>query len=350
MRARLGGPDALLGFFVQAEPIRPLLELALAKAAQEDPDAAAALAFLDPQSLESLAGRLAVAPDGVALDLGLQLAEGHRNLAFNLLRLPSVGRDTLELVPEGAAFFAAAALNRRAPAAPAAEAGAPIVTFMDFGREVFANVVDVAVFGLPPAAGEAVTGLPDVACVVRANDVARSKAMWNFVLGLASSSSAGGSIDPERVEIAGVPSERYALEGVPMHLVPIEQGLLISPSRSALERSLAALRADRSVLGDEVFRKALSRPEGRDTLLVVANPGRCARMAAALAPSSETARLAAFADALQRTVLAVGLEQTDTRLGLRARLSDVPDISRFVLQGSGALGRPRSEEKLAGGN
>jgi len=343
MRETLGGPTSLLGLYVQAEPIRPMLRMLAEQAIKEDPQAATAFQLFDIESLESLSGRIAIEDDGLQLDLSLQLAEGHKNLAFNLLRLPSVQRKTLALVPDGAAFFLAAALNRHAPVVPgvAQEGEEPIVTLMDFGREVFANVVDVTVFGLPPAEGDAGGPLPAVACFVRANDVARSKALWTFALGLASQSGGGASMQPAQEQIAGLAAERYTIQGMPLYLVEVDHGLLISPSRSAVERSLAAHASGRSALDDEAFSECLGALTGSDTLVLVANPGRCARMALPMAPAGEATELQQVARLLDKTVLSIGIEHSQNRLSFRARLRDVPDISRFVLQAAGGGGKSR---------
>ena len=142
--------DDLLYFCVNAEPLRPLLSAVLEREAQRDPGAATALAMLDVDSLRSVAGHLAVGGEGLELEVALDLEEGHQNLAFNLLRMPSVRESTLELVPRGAAFFLATALNEARPvAAGEQDPDAEVVSLMDFGRELFGNVADVALFGLP---------------------------------------------------------------------------------------------------------------------------------------------------------------------------------------------------------
>lgn len=344
MRETLGG-HAMLGVYVQAEPIRPMLRMAAQEAIRNDPEAATAFELFDIESLESLSGCIAVEDNGLELDVSLQLVEGHKNLAFNLLRLPSVREKTLEMVPEGAAFFLSAALNRHAPVVSGMEneAGEPIVTFMDFGREVFANVVDISVFGLPPVEGEQATPIPAIAGIVRANDVERSKALWNFVLGLASQASGGGSMTPAHETIAGMPADRYSIEGLPMYLVALEHGLLVSPNRSAIERVIASHRSGRSVMDDPAFKESLGTLTGSDTMVLVANPGRCAELALPMIPNDEAAEVQMMAQILSHTTISVGIEHSANRLSLRARVLDVPDISRLVLQATGNGGGASSQ-------
>ena len=273
--------DDLLRFCLNPGPILPLAQLGLQQLAKDDPQAAAALDLLDLQSLESVSGRFGLDERGIALELGLKLGDDHQSLAFNLLRMPHVERATLESVPAGAAFFLATTLNPEAPVAPLMRDGAdrPALSLMDFGRELFANLVDVVVYGLPPEeraddsealelvvlerdvhadrgvetgdehghrdghghdddhghgddhhgdghehAGRAHgTGnriAPDVAAILRVNDPARSRELWQFVLGLAARSS-GCADPPAREEIRGVAAEVYSLHGVPVYLAGV---------------------------------------------------------------------------------------------------------------------------------
>lgn len=319
----------LLFFHANAEPVLPLLRYALEQEARRDPDAAMAMNFIDVDSLRSLSGRLALGPDGVALDLALDLADGHRNLLFNLLRTPPVGESTLALVPGGAAFFAATSLNEAAPVTPVGGTRErPIVTAMDFGREIFANLVDVVVYGLPPSPEG--PPLPDVVVALRVNDASRSKALWNFVLGLASQKAGAPDMEPEEVLIAGLPAERYLLEGLPVYLVTREHEMLVSPSRSALERSLAARAEGRTASRDALLARGMSALPSDATLALVIAPGRCAQMALPFAATHETGELELAADLLRETVFGLGLQQSDTRLGLTARLLGLPDVEPLL--------------------
>lgn len=326
--------DDLLFFHVNAEPVLPMLRYALEQEARNDPDAAMAMNFVDIDSLRSLSGRIGVGSQGLGLDVALTLADGHRNLLFNLLRTPAVSQDTLALVPDGAAFFYATSFNEAAPVAPVGGTSErPIVTGMDFGREVFANLVDVVVYGLPPEGNSAQGGgLPDLVACLRVNDASRSKALWNFVLGLASQSTGAESMEPESLKIAGVPAERYSLEGIPVYLVTRDHEMLISPSRAALERTLKARKKGRSVMQDELFARCLETLPHESTTALVLSPGRCAAMALPFVPGGDADELRMAAQLLNETIVCVGVEHSDTRLAVSARVGHLPDVSGLVAQ------------------
>jgi tetratricopeptide (TPR) repeat protein len=340
--------DALLSFFVNAEPVRPMLRAALEQEAQRDPGARMALTLFDVDSLESLGGQLSVGAEGLQLDVALRLAEGHQNVVFNLMRRPAVGKRTLELVPEGAAFFLVQALNEPAPTMPKTESrggAAPIVTALDFGREVFANVVDFAIYGLPPAEGPAMRQpLPDVAAVVRVNDPERSRALWSLILSLASQAGPAGAPEPSSVQIAGASAESWSVQGVPVYLLTRGNELWISPSRGAIERSLAARQARKTVLDDPLYAKALGTAEESRTFLLAANAGRCARIAQSMVPPESAQCAAMVAQLCERTLVSLEVVQSDTRLALGFQIMGVPDVSGLVVQAMrGNRAPPRNE-------
>ena len=326
--------DDLLFFCVNAEPVMPMIMEQLNREATGDAGAAMAMTMLDVKSLRSVAGRLTLGGEGLALELALDLAEGHRNLAFNLMRKPTLEQRTFELVPDEVAFFLATSLNKPMPAQARAAVNQAqdeerIVTAMDFGREVFGNVVDIAFFGMPPTAASA-GPIPDIAAVVRVNDPAQSRALWKLMLGLASQGSGAPTMEPELVQVAGVEAERYELEGVPIYMVTTDGEMVISPSASAIERSIHARKKGRSVLDDPLFAAPLRELEQNSTFAFVCNPGRAAQMAGVHMSPAERQQMAPVAQLLEKTTVSVCVEHSSTRLALRAALAGVPDVSQFV--------------------
>jgi hypothetical protein len=234
-------------------------------------------------------------------------------------------------------------------------AGQPVVSFMDFGRELFGNLRDVTVYGMPAEGGSG-GPLPDVAVHLGVNDVERSQALWAFVLGSAGGAS-GGSMEPASATVAGRPVARYALGGVPLFVAADAHGLVLSPSQATLERALSAGQPKRSILDDPVFAADAARASQGHVLVALANPGRCISFASGMMGPAEAEHLAPFAELMQDTVVTFGLEHTDTRLALRARVSSLPDVSGLVsraLRGEGhgdllaAQGRPTAASAPTG--
>ena len=330
--------EGLFSFCLNAEPVLPMIQGMLAQEAANDPELAMMMGFLDIQSLRSVSGHLGVDAEGVDLELALELAEGHRNLAFNLLRMPQVERDTLAGIPAGAAFFVALGLNPEGGVAPIQRdaAGQPVVSFMDFGRELFGNLVDVTVVGMPPG-HSGTSPIPDVAVQLRVNDVERSHALWRFALGTAGGASGGGPA--QAVQLAGHAVERHTLGGVPVYLAAGQGRVVLSPSKSAMERALEG--PARSILEDPVYATDIQRVQAGHTVVAMANPGRCIDFAAGLMGRPDP-QMESIGQLLQETVVTIGIEHTDTRLALKARVSNVPDVSGLVAEAIGASQGGRS--------
>lgn len=324
--------DDLLFFCVNVEPVMPMIQGMLMQQAGSEPQVAALLDALDIASTRSLAGRLGVGKEGLGLDLALQLADDHQNLAFNLMRSPNLNAGTFELVPEGAAFFFATSFNESAPIASATKdgQGRPIVTLMDFGREIFGNVVDLAVFGVPSGGGSSGMPIPDVAAVVRVNDIERSQAIWNLVLGMACQ-AAGGSIRPESTRVAGVEAQRYVIQGVPVYLVAHGDSIIVSPSAHAVEMAVRAGKGH-SIATDSVFADTVACIDESSVMTFMANPGRLAGMVESFVPSNERAQVMMVAQLLSDTVICVDTDHSATRIALHARVHNIPNVGPLVHQ------------------
>jgi hypothetical protein len=132
---------------------------------------------------------------------------------------------------------------------------------------------------------------------------------------------------------------------MPLHVAARPDGIVLSPSRATIERALAGADARRSILDDAAFAADAARVEEGHTLVAMANPGRCIAFAGAMMDPGELERMAPIAELLRDTVVTLGIEHTDTRLGLRARVSALPDVSGLVAQ---ALGRRHAPAERPG--
>lgn len=336
--------DDLLYVCLNAEPVRPMITGLLAMQAAQDPQVALLSSVLDVQSLATVVGRAGVDPDGLSLDLALRLEEGHHNLAFDFFRPAPVDRDSLKSVPEGAAGFLTFAFNERGPAIAPLHENAddePVVTAMDLGREVFANMVGVTLFGLPPD-GRGGAPVPDVAAVISANDPARSRALWNLALGLASLTSGGAGLQPGTAEIAGHEAEKYVVGGgVPIYLVTHESELVISPSQRAIADALSARDEGRSIADDPAFADALAGIDDGCTSATVLHLGRLASMAVPFVPEGERAEVLPYTELLARTVISARTRYSADELGYSLAVRGLPRVDGLVARAlAEGRGRP----------
>lgn len=326
---------ALLFFCVNAKPIMPMVNAAMAAAGTQSCELATAQAILDLNSIHSLSGRAGVNDDGLFMDFTLRLDKGHHNLVYNLLRLPPVDKDTLRCVPKGAAGFVACALNAPGAAPPPTPSeGTPVVTGLDFGRELFANIMGMAFYALPPDGTPPVgMPIPDVAAAITVKDPSKSQALWTQILGIASLASGGGAVEGATVKIAGTQVKTYRFpDGVTVYFATVDNTLLISPSQSAMARSLTARRSGASIMDDPKFAASISQIGPDSTIAMFAHPGRCAQIASQFAPPEEFAEIEPWLDTLDDTVASAVVTHSGEMFRFSATVTGIPDISELVSQ------------------
>lgn len=331
--------DGLLFFAVNFEPILPLLQGAMAAASTQDEGLAMAMKMFDPKSLHSLVGQLGVNDDGLFLDVTLTLDEHHQNLVFNLLRMPPIDRDTLARVPAGAAGFFAMALNERTNTRSSdGRVGdqPPPISLMDFGREIFGNIVGVTAFVMASDDAHAARNyshedIPDAALVLSVNDPVKSQAMWSMVLGLASAAGGGADRGGEPVKIGGAQAWRYPVEHeIEFYLAMAGDEIIVSPSRVAIEACLATQHGGKSVLDDPAFAPALARLSDDATIAAFGHPARCMAVASQFASPHDVEEMAPIMGLMQDTVGAVVVTHSSSMFRLSATVTGIPKIGEFL--------------------
>jgi hypothetical protein len=265
----------------------------------------------------------------------MRLADGHRNLVFNLLRTPAVNQEILRSVPRDAAAFVVGALNE-APSRfreTGAQADAQVVTALDFGREVFANITSFAVSVLTPDENAAASGvpMPDVAAVLEVNDPSKSQALWTQVLGLASMASGVGMPEGDTESIDGVTVHRYELpDRVTLFFATVGHDVFVASSRSAMSRSIQAVQAGRSVLDDPTFARRLAQLGPATTKAILAHPGRCTKVARPFMSPADLAEIEPVIGMMNEMVVSTVISHSDQELRLSTTVSGLPDVGEFV--------------------
>ncbi len=329
--------DSFLFFYVNAEPVMPMLNTMMAGAGTQNREIAMAQALLDLNALQSLMGNLGVTEKGVVLEMALRLDEGHHNLVFNFLRTPPISRETLTFVPEDAAAVMAGALNEasaRYKSAMSADPDAkPIVTFLDFGREVFANIISMAVFVLPPDGEPSPSPIPipDVAAAVTVHDPAKSQALWAQVLGVATMASGAPGMEGVATEMYGNQVRTYNFANMfSIHFATVENNVLMASSESAMRRAIEARARGRSILDSDAFGDTLANLTANTTRAVIIHAGRCVDLAERFAPMPQAMWMKQIKSMLTKTTASLMVEHSDNVFHIAARVSGIPDVGELA--------------------
>ena len=252
------------------------------------------------------------------------------------MRTPPINRETLRSIPQDAAAFIVGALNEapsRYPAQPSTTAEAPVVTALDFGREIFANITSFALYALTPEGDRSGGGppIPDAGVVITVHDPAKSLALWTQVLGIASLASGVGMPQAATETISGATVHRYDCPGhVSLYFTTAGNDMLITSSKSAMARSLQAKQAGASVLDKSTFARSLTRLGPATTKALFAHPGRCAQIARGFMPPSEVAEIEPVIEVMSDTIVSAVIDHSDGEFRFSAMATGLPDVGELV--------------------
>ncbi len=304
-------------------------------------------AFVDFEKLRWGCFSFGVHDRRIAAELTIRLADDHRNLVYDLIRMPSMTRRTFGFVPGDAVGFAGLGLNPPTGLAQRKNdeqlRDSTRVSGLDILREIFGNMQEATAFALPGGGTtykssvrrgkdtiNSNTSVPDAGLVIASNDVARSAALWDRILAIPArmrNESAGA----ETIDVQGTSARSYTMpEGIKVFMAEADDCLVLTTTKSALRRALQAHKSKKTIESDAVMQSALKNTPKDASFIVIAHGGRCAAMAANEADMSARMPLNLAADALKETVFWVGVGEGPSEFSFRIGLTGLPDLNSII--------------------
>ena len=201
-----------LGFaFIGGQTLR---EIVLEQAGRQE--AMMANAMFDLPNLLYVSAAVSTANEKLTVDARAQMAEGHNSLAYGLIRTSPISGESYQELPSSLAACAMFGLN---DAGLTTRPAPRLMSALDVGRELFANIQEVAAFALPTLAKNAGDPLPNIGVVITAADVSRSEALWNQLLSLPSQIGIPDVSAPVQLTIDGHEASRFQLPDMPPVLI-----------------------------------------------------------------------------------------------------------------------------------
>lgn len=330
--------NALAFAYVAGDQIAPLM---ISHGALTEAMIARSVADLD--KLESLVGIAKTTKDGIELEGKVVMAEGHRNLAYALIRTAPATRRTLANVPSGAAAVGILGLNpaEKAPAAPAVAPGEPrYISAMDLGREVFANIEEVSAFVMPSANDEARTPIPEVGLVFGVKDAEQSQALWDQLLALPSMFGAPLTSPPTDVTVEGQKGRQFRFPYIPpIVLVAQKDRTFIAGTHGAVLASLRVAAGEQDSIAKDAQVKSLidALPEHTSKGAVV-HVGRLVRLAAPLAGRDMPPEIATTS-VFDNLTLSLVTDEQPTEFSVRIAAKGLPDLGALARMALAQHGR-----------
>jgi hypothetical protein len=298
--------------------------------------------LFDLEHLESVSASVGTTDKGIHAHAKVALADGHRNLAYGMVRTAPVTRRSLDHVPAGAAAVAVLGLN---PAARPVEnvgttdAKRPSLSAMDIGREVFANVEEISLFVLPPEGADSPRAIPEIGVIAAVKDPAKSEALWDQLLSLAAMFGPQIAQPPREIELDGRKGKEYQFQGAPpIVVVRVGDGAMAAGTRGAVSAAIRAV-GTRAITGDPQFKPLLDGLKPDSSKAVLVHAGRVIGIAASQMPRErdEARQIAALVGDLRFMVVT---NEQPNELSIQAAASGLPNLNG-IIQAALAAHQPR---------
>jgi hypothetical protein len=244
---------------------------------QVPPGIVSANALLDFNNIDQLLLTESIETNFLNWRTEVQFKDGHRCLAYDLIRTPNISKAALEAVPADAVALASFALGQ-ADAAQADKIRASIqnVTGLDVGREIFANLEQVTIFALPAkteaSGGQAPEFLPGrLGLALTSRNPEQTRQILDTLLGTFSRGQ--NDAGPGRYKLGSGPGQNLYC-----YLEQVGRTTLLSLNREVIDASTAAFKNHQSVCTSGSLRGAVSRLAPSASKLLLVNAGGTLRM------------------------------------------------------------------------
>ncbi len=291
---------------------------------------AVARVLLDMDHMRHVTASLSASEHGLHFKTNLALDDKHNNLAYGMLRTVPLSKKALSSVPAGSAAVLGMGLNPKM--ALAAEAASQQrITGLDLGRELFANIEELALFVLP-SISEQNSGVPNFGIVIAANDADKSEALWNQMLKIPSMVDVDSGRVSE-VRIAGVTAKSYRLpdNDVPEILIcRLNKDSMVAGTNGAVAAAIEAAQSGANLGSDSIatgFNSAITQDTAK---AFYAHVGRCLQLASQLERGSDAQQLRMIGQVVENMNLTVLCDEAESNLQVRTSIVELPRFENII--------------------
>ncbi len=240
----------------------------------------------DFRNIDDLIVFFNIQENGITLEENIAFKDGHRCLAYDMIRTPNLSRAGFEAVPPDAIGLLSFALGEAASVqGMAASKKIEHLTGLDIGREIFANIEQITLFVLPPdsVSGQSNNGLPPVVnnlgLAITSHNPQQTRRLLTRMLTVANlvtgRSPAGGQ--PEQ----GIGKYQIGLannQQLYCYMNQMSKTTVLSLNPDVVETSVSAIKRRRSVCTAGPLQEAMSKLSTTTSKLVLVNVGGVIRV------------------------------------------------------------------------
>jgi hypothetical protein len=296
----------------------------------------------------------------LSAQLAIRLADDHRSIAYNLMRLPPMTRKCLAYVPQDAAAVFGLGLNPELAGMALKTAGKGPqqgVTGFDIGREFFGNIQEICAFVVPgkmnkPESENGPDFVPNVGILLAVNDVARSKALWDQILTIPGLVADKEPIKPAKLKIGETDVTAYQIpEFGKIYMTELDGCIAIGVTRNALKAAIHTHEKQDNILRDDVLGKAIANMPKDSSIMLAAHIGRCASVAAGSGDAGAAMVGNQAAQFCKNMVVSFGVGQAPNQFSMRTSITGLPNLNEVLkqygpmLSGLANMAAPKAPER-----
>ncbi len=242
--------------------------------------------IVDFKNIDDLTAFFNIQEDGIAFEESIAFKDGHRCLAYNMIRTPNLSRAGFEAVPSEAVALVSVALGE-AESAQTKAIGKRIesLTGLDIGREIFANIEQITLFALPPesASDEGNTAIPPIVTnlglAITSHNPQQTREILTQMLTVANL-VAGQSVSEQPGQSTG----KYQIglvnnQKLYCYMNQMNKTTVLSLNPDVVETSISAIKRRRSVFTAGPLQEAVNKLPPTTSKLALVNVGGGIRLA-----------------------------------------------------------------------
>jgi len=297
--------------------------------------------FVDFNGIDDLTVQLAMKEQGISFEAIVNFKDGHRCLAYDLIRTPNLNKAAFETVPSEAIALASYALaDPQSAQAKAVSQRLQRVTGLDVEREIYGNLEQVTLFVVPQTAtGLEKSSLPPIAhCLglsITSHDPQRTRQVISTLLGVAQLIAGGDKI--QSTESASGRFQVGDVDGkaVYCHMSQANKATVLSLNPAIVESAIGAQKTGSSVCKAGPLSKAVNAMPASTSKLILINHGGAVRMIAAHVPIPADANemqqaVAQLAQACDKTLIQVCTNEQVNQLTFKASMDNLPPLNQVI--------------------
>jgi tetratricopeptide (TPR) repeat protein len=301
--------------------------------------------FVDFNSIEDIVIYSSIEEQAITAEVIVGLKEGHRCLAYDLIRTPNLSSKAFAAVPSDAVALASFALaESQAGSIDTAQKTVRKLTGLDVGRELFANIEQINVFVVPPAAGATTGGSPaanvisSLALAITSHDPARTRALLEQLLAIGDM-AARTAVNKQSGEQANPAEGKYLMGGAGgkemyCYLGQADKTTVLAFSPQVLKNCIDGIANRKSAVTAGPLQKPLSEMPANTSKMLVVSAGGAMRVADAQIrqiynnqqnPAHQT--FAQLAQAFDNTTVRFQTVETVNGFRVRFSINNLPPVA-----------------------